>query len=288
MERILTLLSLTFILLLPMCTESREKQMEISTAFITTSTIVSSPIPSTATASTESEITERTVPVTYDDGTPYGTAVKLFESGDYVNSRIMAEKALQEYEKSGDNANAEKAKELIAEIGQKIKDIKKAADSQWSNSTAMLAIIQEKESAKDYSGTPDEYYALFNSAQNAKDLYQVIGDKEGYARSRGLIANMTTRFVSKEGDMIKKANETYSMGERTELSCKGNKTEKERRDCYAKAVQYYKDAKTMYAKIFTIERVITNCGPGSCDELRKAIYACDNKMAERAQETNTI
>lgn len=211
--------------------------------------------------------------------TVYTNALKLFDSGDYKNSRQMASEALMVYNQSNYQDGVLKCNALIQEIDRRINQIRSTADINDLRANEAYKRLNENRNFADYKD-------VITYAQQAKQLYAQIGYDPGYNHSVDLINDANQIIYGLEEAFKLNAATKFNEGRNAYLLGRGSPEEKVKRSYFQNATDAYNAANAIYQQLYTWADDIKDYGKKN--EYSDLINQCNGRLSEIQQEIEYI
>jgi hypothetical protein len=211
--------------------------------------------------------------------TVYTNALKLFDSGDYKNSRQLASEALLVYNQSNYQDGVLKCNALIQEIDRRINQIRSTADINDLKASEAYKTLNENRNFEDYKD-------VITYAQQAKQLYAQIGYEQGYNHSVELIASANNIIYGMEDAFKIQAATKFNEGRNAYLLGRGSPEEKVKRSYFQNATDAYNAAKAIYQQLYAWADDIKEYGKRK--EYSDLVGQCDGRISEIQQEIDYI
>jgi hypothetical protein len=209
----------------------------------------------------------------------YMNALKLYESGDYKNSRQMASEALVVYNQSKYQEGVLKCNALIMEIDRKIQQIRAAADVNDLKANEAYKRLNENKNFEDYK-------EVMTYAQEAKKLYAQVGYEPGYNHSVDLINDANQIMYGVETAFKLNADAKFNEGRNAYLLGRGSPDEKDKRIYFENASNAYAEARTIYYQLLNWAKDIHNSDKEKAyDDL---VNTCTGRIGEVGKEIENI
>lgn len=209
----------------------------------------------------------------------YETAMRLYEDENLIEAPIKAKEALDIYTEINNDEGISKCNALLSAIDRRIYEIKQEAETNYRRANDHYKKATETESFDDFMKAK-EY------AEEAKGLFDKIGDKDGYAKSRDLITLVNGEIERLEEEFKGKADSYYNEGMTELLYCKGEQDMEKATGFCNNAKQKIEKAKSIYYQLYEWAKDIKDYKKR--DEKKKfyigKINKCDNRLKEIEDE----
>jgi hypothetical protein len=211
--------------------------------------------------------------------TVYNNALKMYDAGDYKNSRQLATEALAVYNQSNYLEGVLKCNALIMEIDRRVQQIRAAGDVNDLKANEAFKRLNDNKNFVDYLD-------VMTYANEAKKMYAQIGYEPGYNHSVDLINDANQIMYGVEEAFKLAASAKFNEGRNAYLLGRGSPDEKDKRVYFENASRAYAQARDIYVQLKNWANDIQNWGKKQ--EYANLVDECNGRVAEVQQEIENI
>jgi hypothetical protein len=209
----------------------------------------------------------------------YTNAVKLYEAGDYKNSRLMASEALVVYNQSNYADGVLKCNALIMEVDRRTQGIRAAADVNDLKANEAYKRLNANKNFEDFK-------EVLTYANEAKKLYAQVGYEPGYKHAVDLINDANQIMYGVETAFKLTADAKFNEGRNAYLLGRGSPDEKDKRAYFDNASKAYGAARAVYQQLYDWANDIHEVEKRN--KYEDQVNQCNGRIAEVQKEIEAI